>query len=327
MDRDEARLQKQAERDKRVDNIHRMYPELKQIDEQIASAGREGLLRIWESGDVEKAKQRLADLIVEKGSLLHKLGVKEDIYEVTWDCPICQDKGYIQPGEPCSCIRQDRRELRSTSSGLSSLQSTMGFDNFSFQWYDKPEDVERIVERMKTFCDAMIQGLPPGNLFLVGPVGNGKTHLCCAVANQLLAAGKTVIYTKTEDLLEALREDIYGRGDYAGTQQRQEEGDRFSWASFGMGPMQRGLLQADLLILEDLGTERLTDFAQERIISLVDQRISWQKPWIITSHLIGDQFTGHYDLRLVDRILGEGRLLYLNEESVRFKRARQRQNM
>ena len=321
-DRDEARLRKQTERDVRIRAIYRLHPELRRLDEDLADAGREGLRRVWEGGATEEAKARILRLSQEKTQMLRSLGLSEEIYDIHWDCPLCQDKGYVNPGEPCSCRFQEDWDRLGVNSGLTLLQSKMGFDTFSLAWYDRPDEVSRIVGWMKAFADDLIRGETCGNLFLVGPVGNGKTHLCCAVANRLLAAGKTVFYTRTEELLEALREDIYGRGDYQGAWERQDGGERQGGGALGMGALQRALIHADLLIMEDLGTERLTDFAEERIISLVDQRINWQKPWLITSHLVDDRFTGRYDQRLVDRILGEGRLLYLNEGSVRFKKTR-----
>jgi len=136
-----------------------------------------------------------------------------------------------------------------------------------------------------------------------------------------------VIYTRAEELLEALREDIYGRGNYAGRREapfrgdRQDSEEQQAATPYASGRLQQRLIRADLLILEDLGTENLTDFAEEQLVHLIDARINWQKPWIITSHLVGEKFTDRYDPRLVDRVLGEGKRLHLNEGSIRLKRA------
>ncbi|MCL1805035.1 MAG: ATP-binding protein [Clostridiales bacterium] len=301
-DRDTLRLLKQAERDKRVELLYRQNPRLKEIDDELAAAGKEGLLRAWDGGDIEAVAQRISMLQARKVQALAALGVDEGVYDAPWDCPVCQDRGYVAPGEPCECLRRDESLQRLVGSGLSALQKMQSFENFSLEWYSRPEEVKGLASRMKAFADKLIQGAPCGNLFLFGPVGNGKTHLCGAVANRVLAAGKTVIYYRVEELLEALREEMYGRGDYSHLQER--------------------LMRADLLILDDLGTERLTDFTEEQLIGVIDGRINRQKPWIVTSHLIGEKFTDRYDPRLVDRVLGEGTRLYLNENSIRFKKAR-----
>ena len=318
-DRDTRRLMKQAERDRRIDGIYLLSPELKNIDQELAAAGKDGLRRVWEGGDVDAVKGRIAQLLEKKRLALQTLGYNEGIYDVAWDCPICEDRGFVRPGETCACQKRDDMG-RIAEFGLSSLQRKQSFGNFSFQWYDRPAEVSKLVERVKVFAGEVACGRASGNIFLYGQVGNGKTHLCSAVANQVLEAGKTVFYTRADEIVEALREDIYGRGEsYRGD---NSDNDSASGSAAPVrGQLQYKLARADLLILEDLGTERLTDFAEEQLIRLIDQRINWQKPWMITSHLVGDKFTSRYDPRLVDRVLGEGLRLYLNESSIRFKRA------
>lgn len=325
-DRDNLRLRKQAERDSRIDGLYEKDPRLRKIDEELAEAGKEGLLRVYEGGGAEAARQKINRLQADKKKILTSLGTDESVYDVAWDCPLCQDRGYIYPGEPCGCLRQNEGLRLAADSGLSPLQKKQTFDNFSLEWYTQPDDAGKLADQVKSFTRELILGRPCGNLFLFGPVGNGKTHLCSAAANEVLAAGKSVFYGRAEGLVEALREEIYGRGDYPGRGEPRREADQGEEAEgqagtvYGKGLLQNRLLQTDLLILEDLGAERLTDFAEEQLINIIDGRINWQKPWIITSHLIGEKFTGRYDPRLVDRVLGEGKRLYLNENSIRFKK-------
>jgi len=302
-DKETLRLEKHALKEKRLSDLYRKNPELKRLDDSLAAAGREALIKAWDGENVRTAGKQIVRIQAQRERLLNNLGLDESIYDIPWDCALCQDKGYLRPGEPCECLRRDAGDRLRALSGLSTVQLKMSFDNFSLDWYDRPAEAGRLAEQIRRFCDHLIAGEACGNLFLFGPVGNGKTHLSSAAANRVLAAGKSVVYTRTEELLEALREDFYHRGDSA------------------RGDVLGKLLDADLLILEDLGTERLTDFAEEQSTALIDQRIHRQKPWIITSHLIGEKFTVRYDQRLVDRVLGEGTPLFLNEKSIRFKKA------
>ena len=315
-DRAGLRLAKLAERDRRISLLYTEHPELKELQEQLTTAGIEAVSMTISGLDAGSAKQKVRSLQIQRGKQLEALGLDETVFEAQWDCDICQDRGYVSPGQPCVCAMRDDGRRKQAQSGLSALQKRQTFDAFSLDWYDDPKAVSTLVGRIKAFVDALITGQPCGNLFLYGPIGNGKTHLCSAAANRALEGGLSVAYYRTGELLEALREELYGRADLS-------LAGRDDGAAVARGQLQKLLIQADLLILDDLGAERSSDFAEEQIIGVVDQRLNCQKPWMIASHLVREEFIARYDARLVDRILGEGQILHLAEGSVRYKRARQ----
>ena len=308
MDRETKRLLKQAERDNRIDLLYRSAPRLKELDQAVNEAGRQALVAVYQGRDGQAERQRLKELQAEKLAELAKLGMDERVYDVAWDCPLCQDRGYLRPGELCACARREDGQKAIAHSGLSPLQQRQTFENFSLAWYDDPEAAKSIALAVEDFARRLACGEYPGNLFLFGPVGNGKTHLVSAAANMVLAAGRSVIYRRVGTLVEELRDELYGGGE--------KGGERLVFQS---------LLAAELVIVEDLGTERLTDFAEEQLTLLIDERIQRQKSWLVTTSLVGESFTGRYDPRLVDRIMGEAKRLHFRELSVRHKKAIQKE--
>ena len=303
-ERDTLRQKKLIERDSRISEIYARYPRLKELESELYDAGIEALRVVSRGGDPARAREAVSRIRAERARILRSVGLDESVYDAYWECEICQDRGYTAPGMPCECQSRGDIHRNKAESGLSPLQMTQTFDSFSLEWYDDPKDVKIIVEQAKGFAEDLIRGESRGNLFLYGPVGNGKTHLGSAIANMALEAGKSVAYYRAEELLGALRDEMYGRG-----------ADQVSYEP------KKKITRADLLILDDLGGERLTDFAEEQLIGVIDQRLNLRKPWMLISHLKREEFIDRYDPRLVDRVLGEGKSLYLKEKSIRYKRA------
>lgn len=303
MDKTSKRLQKQNERDRRVEAMYRQHPEIKEIDDAIAANGH-AMLRaatgLAADAFMAGLQERQTLLLKQQSHLLQQAGLDLTIYEVVWDCPLCQDRGYRLPGQKCRCALRESAAEQQLHSGLAPLQLTQTFDNFSLEWYQEPQKYERILHIARQFAQQVAQGTYAGNLMLYGAIGTGKTHLCSAIANHVLAAGGTVMYMKASRLFAKLRSQMYGDNDG----QREED------------PMET-LLQADLLILDDLGTEKRTEFVEEQLFTLIDERIIRRKPWVISTNFSVDKLLNHYDERLTDRILGEAQRLRFDDVSIR----------
>ena len=133
-------------------------------------------------------------------------------------------------------------------------------------------------------------------LTLVGKPGTGKTHLAQAIAWQWLERGKTVFYNHIVELLDKMRASY-----------RLVEDDKSTLTDFAKN--------AALLILDDLGSEKLTEWAGQELDFIVDHRYEHQKPLIVTSNLAITQLPD----RIADR-LAEGMVIMLKGESFRRKK-------
>ena len=134
--------------------------------------------------------------------------------------------------------------------------------------------------------DRLKQGEQKSNLVFVGDVGRGKTHLSIAIANAAMANSNTVIYKRMDDLLDLIRSYKYDN-DY------QEEN--------GQEALQQ-LRRCDLLVIDDLGAEKITEFGSNQLRLILEDRNMADKPWIINSNLSAADMDEAYGARTFDRI-------------------------
>lgn len=134
-------------------------------------------------------------------------------------------------------------------------------------------------------------------LALLGQPGRGKTHLALAIGFDWLERGKTVLYYQVESLLDALRDGyrLWEKGDYDGYH---------NLLSFTQN--------ASLLILDDLGTEKETEWATAKLDQIIDYRYINRKPLVVTSNLAMDKLAP----RIADRLM-EGAVIHLRGTSYR----------
>ena len=138
----------------------------------------------------------------------------------------------------------------------------------------------------------------PTGLLLWGDVGTGKSFIAGCIANALLDKGVPVIMTTFAMLLNKLT-DMYS-------------GDRNAYIdSFKRYP---------LMIIDDLGVERNSEFAREQVFSVIDSRYRSQLPMIVTTNLSLEELKDPTDLsrsRIYDRVLERCLPIRVNEQNIR----------
>ena len=134
-------------------------------------------------------------------------------------------------------------------------------------------------------------------LLLYGDVGGGKTYIAASVANALMEKGKRVIMRTVSDLIHATQD----RGD-------------------PLAPMMRG---CDLLIIDDYGAERDTEWSKEGLYLVVDGRYSSRRPMLISTNLTPKELSSAdiVDHRINDRILERCRPIQIPVVKRRVSRA------
>ncbi len=190
---------------------------------------------------------------------------------------------------PCHCTQNEREDQRRARlqrySNLGAL-SRLTFENLSPRGRSpNPHHQECFAEAVKSaqrFADQ-----PEGWLVFSGPSGCGKTHLAAAIAGRCIESGEVALFMVVPDLLDHLRA-AYQPGSEAGYD------DLFEM-----------LRNAPLLILDDLGVQSSTPWAEEKLFQLINHRYSARLPTVFTTNLDLESFDARIHSRLSDAALSQ----------------------
>ena len=218
----------------------------------------------------------------------------------TPDCPVCHGVGYVRYNVPedhpyfgqvfdCDC-RQDQAESRRAAhmrrlGGLQHLSDkTFGTFNPDGVHPAHRQNLEAAYERAQDFAEE-----PEGWLILTGGYGCGKTHLAAAIANAQISAGNRVFFVTAPDLLDHLRSSFaVSHSDEDGYDARFDE-----------------VRNVPLLVLDDLGIESPTPWANEKLYQIINHRYNARLPTVITTNHSLDELEMRLRSRLADLAISE----------------------
>jgi len=202
--------------------------------------------------------------------------------------------GHILFGKaiPCACLRSERARERGERLRRMSGLSEAELSGFTFEGFDprlcrpQSEQMQQAMADIKRQCEEYARN-PRGWLVLVGNVGSGKTHLAAAIARYSIHHDRPAYMATMPRLLNMLRA---GYNDAVTFEQRVQM-----------------LEEVDLLVIDDLGAEKATEWAIEQLYSIVNARYHTRRPMVITSNVDLERADGVIDARVLSR-LREGTL-------------------
>lgn len=291
------------ERRQYVSTLIEGYEELESSISSISVSQGKKLLN-GDSTALAELKHTLAELSDCKAKLLGAHGLSPDYLSPSYECPDCQDTGYIH-NQKCHCFKQAIINLLYDQSNLKDQLQNDCFENLSYEYY-KDEDLTRFqnaVRTSQTFINEFEKDFH--NLFFYGTVGTGKSFLSGCISKSLLDKGYSVIYFSSAGLFELLAKNSF---DY---RNKEELTDLYD-----------DLYNCDLLIIDDLGTELTTTFASSQLFSCLNERLLRKKSLIISTNLSLEELRDRYSDRIFSRITSNFQLCKLTGPDIRMNKKR-----
>ncbi|MCM1507287.1 MAG: ATP-binding protein [Ruminococcus flavefaciens] len=297
------------ENERRIDEINERIPQIREINNTIANAGKE-LIKIIRAGDNDKQqrieKLKRDNLDAQKASrwCLVQNGYPADYLDIHYTCPVCSDTGYDKDNNICECFIKLCGKLEADEINKHSHLELSSFDTFSLSYYMNNDYyiMKEIYESMKRYAEKFNQ--QSKSLLLLGGTGLGKTHLSLAIANKVLEKGYSVVYDSTINILHEIEKEHFSREH--------------------ISEMTDLVMQTDLLILDDLGTEHTTPFYSSTIYNIINTRLNRSKPTIISTNLEPNEISKRYEARVASRLVTQYINFHFVGSDVRLQKYREK---
>lgn len=282
---------------KRRASVYEKLPVLSEIDDQLihGSVQSAKLALQGDSSALEALSRTNARLIQQKKELLRRAGYPDNYLEMTYRCKDCKDTGYVDH-QPCHCFQQAIIDKFYLDPGRRELLTAENFSTFNFEFYSKESidqtsglsyyDIAKLAfERAVTFVNRFSKSYT--NLRINGSTGVGKTFLTNCIAKALLDSGYTVLYLSAFRLFELFEKYRFG----------DKEDSKDAAKNFGM------ILDCDLLIIDDLGTEMNNSYTNSQLFICLEERDLRKASTVISTNLTIDEIRRRYSERIASRMM------------------------
>ena len=316
--------QGRRERRERVENLRRdayaRQPKLERLDRQLQQTMAQLVAAALRQGEdparaVREVRERNLAIQQERAVLLGALGLPEDALDDKPACPLCGDTGW-QGAKMCRCLRElCAQEQIAELSKLLDL-GEQSFDTFRMDYYSQTpwpggtsprENMELVYEVCLNYAQKFGR-FPIRNLFLTGAPGLGKTFLSACIARTVSEKGHSVVYDTAGNIFAQFEARKFQRDSADGQEARDET---------------RRYLNCDLLILDDLGSELVTQFTQSALYELVNSRLVGEKHTVISTNLTLEEAARRYPPQIASRLEGEYHALHFFGDDIRLLKKRQ----
>lgn len=265
------------------------HPELTRLDMEISATGSAAAVAALSGENLDSMKSRITSLSEKKLKILSGDGCCPEDFEPAYSCPECADSGF-SGGKLCRCVSELCKALTCESMSAEMPLFDCRFDNFDLKYYSEKPLENGVVPRKRMtaifgFCKEYAAGFSKdsGNILFNGNTGLGKTHLSLAIAGDVIKRGYGVIYGPAAGLLRKIEKEHFGGNSTS---------------------VMDGILGCDLLIIDDLGTEFITQFSISVVNNIINTRLLENRSTIISTNCSLKELEEKYTPRVTSRIIG-----------------------
>ena len=312
----DRKAKRESELNRRKNEVFSRVPRIFEIESELDRYGIRMLRAIADgkcseisaaAGIMEENKR----YIEERSRLLAENGYPTDYLDPPPHCPLCSDTGFAD-GKLCSCMTREMTRFALSEANLSEALSGQTFDKFSLDYYSDEyveeygcsprENMSAILNECKEFVRDFKSRTD--NLLFCGGCGLGETFLSSAIANALLEKGVDVLYVSSNALFPILEDMHFGR----------EVSERSDY-------IVNKISECELLILDDLGSEFVTQFTCAELFGIINSRLLSGRKMIISTNLNRAMLAKTYTDRNASRISGSfGMLEFLGSDIRKLKK-------
>ena len=283
----------------RKNDVYSQIPEFKKLDDEISKVGLQLAKLVLQNPSnreniILESKKKMDELKSQKKELLTKYKVPNGYLEIQHDCNICKDKGFLDNGHKCNCLKQEIINEAYKMSNISRMLEKENFTTLDTSIFSSEKDPESNISpqqnmlQIVSICESFILDFDKDNgenLVFYGDTGLGKTFMCNCIAKSLLDKGHLVIYQTAFKMFEIIEEYKFKNTDNHISKENYEN-----------------LFNCDLLIIDDLGTELTNSFTNSELFNILNTRLLDGKKTIISTNLDFMQLSQDYAIRISSRI-------------------------
>ena len=282
-----------AEHYLRQEKIYSRIPEIERIDTRLRTQMAELVgLTLRGGAELNAAIKALEDeslaLQAKKAELLVERGYEMDYLDDIFSCKTCRDTGYFG-GKMCSCLKAMYNAEVTRELGTLLKNSDECFEKFDLSLYgDARESMEIVYNTCREYANSFSERSM--NLMFQGGTGLGKTFLSACIARVVAGNGHSVCYDTASSALEAFETKKFSR-DAQTAENAAVKVDR--------------MLDCELMILDDLGTEMPTPMSVSALYTLINTRLVNGRKTVISTNLTDAELSKRYNPQICSRLEGE----------------------